>query len=522
MHGTRKKRQISIGRLAGFLNDGTLRAAVAEKFLADAKSALDQISKANDHPPDIAAIEISLLLAVSDVKDALADYKSAFDLANKAEELSHNFLHRYPNSLKFMHLLYASKFRVGDQLAKTSNDKDNAAKAEQEYREAGDLAKQQASSEHDNMEHQDELIFILNKLGDMNQMRHDWQRALDQYNEGLRIALLIAGSYPRDVATEKNRIAQIYSARNQPGDKQAALDEYREALTIQTQQLEGRSSDASLISNVALTHRRIGELLRDHPDEAQREFEAAVSGRKILYQSDPGNINWCIGLATDYMRLGDVLMRKEDRRGALDNYSEAVRIAEAVISKDPTSTTWRKNIAALNAKRGDLLVARGNEVLNQPEPPQDESSRIIGVALERYRLSEQTYAGLLGLSNAPYRELFDVRIKIGDILVRQNSHQEALKVYQTASELAQQASATQRVVDWQIKLSNELEQTGDFLAARARDNIELASGGTFLVYYQKAIEILDAAAIKEPDHQDLQSRRESLGAKIKAQRSAAQ
>ena len=65
----------SIGRLAGFLNDGTVRAGGAEKFLEDAKVTLDQLAAIDNHSPDLSKIEISLLLAVSDVKDALGDYK---------------------------------------------------------------------------------------------------------------------------------------------------------------------------------------------------------------------------------------------------------------------------------------------------------------------------------------------------------------------------------------------------------------------------------------------------------------
>ena len=41
-------------------------------------------------------------------------------------------------------------------------------------------------------------------------------------------------------------------------------------------------------------------------------------------------------------------------------------------------------------------------------------------------------------------------------------------------------------------------------------------------YYQKALEILDVAAINEPDNHDLQSRRAALDAKIKAQQPMAQ
>ena len=166
---------------------------------------------------------------------------------------------------------------------------------------------------------------------------------MEQYNEGLRIARSIAVTYPSAVATQKSRIAQVFSARNQPGDKQEALDEYREALKLQEQELDGNPSDATLISNIALTHRRIGDLLRDeNPDEAQREFEAAVEARRQLYQRDPGNADWRIGLVTDNTRLGDVLFQKKKNWQGLRNYNEAVQIVEAIILNNPTSTKMGK------------------------------------------------------------------------------------------------------------------------------------------------------------------------------------
>ena len=197
--------QTSIGRLAGFLNDGTVRAVGAEKFLADAKLTVDQLSKANDHSPEIAKIEISLLLPVSDVKDALGKSTSAFDFATNAEALSQNFSKKFPNDPKFKHLLYASKFRLGDQLAKTTENQENAGKAQKEYLDAVDLARQLAANEPGNLDYQHELIFALNKVGDMHQLSKDWLGALKHYYEGLRIAQTIAAAFPGDTATEKSQ-----------------------------------------------------------------------------------------------------------------------------------------------------------------------------------------------------------------------------------------------------------------------------------------------------------------------------
>src|SRR5262249_51835803 len=145
------------------------------------------------------------------------------------------------------------------------------------------------------------------------------------------------------VATEMNRIAQVFSERKQPGDRQAALDEYHKALNVLNHQQE-KKWNAALASNIANTHRRIGELLvLDDRDEAQREYEAAVDARKRLYQLDPGNMNWCIGLVTDYTRLGEIFVQKQDWQKALNSYNEAARVAEVILSKTPEPTRWRKN-----------------------------------------------------------------------------------------------------------------------------------------------------------------------------------
>ena len=63
-------------------------------------------------------------------------------------------------------------------------------------------------------------------------MRQDWKTALENYTIGLKIAEAVADEYPIDIATQKNRIAQLLSDRGEPGDAQQALAKYREALAI--------------------------------------------------------------------------------------------------------------------------------------------------------------------------------------------------------------------------------------------------------------------------------------------------
>jgi len=167
---------------------------------------------------------------------------------------------------------------------------------------------------------QRDVAFILNKLADLDTLKKDWKTALDRYTTGLKIAEANAARYPIEVATQKSRIAQLLSDRGEPGDAQQALAKYREALAIQTSLLQDDPDSPTLLSNAALTHRRIGGLLKDdRPDEAKPEYAAAVEMRKKLYERDPGILPWRIGLAADYKLLGDTLLELKDFRGALQN-----------------------------------------------------------------------------------------------------------------------------------------------------------------------------------------------------------
>jgi hypothetical protein len=115
-----------------------------------------------------------------------------------------------------------------------------------------------------------------------------------------------------------------------------------------------------------------------------------------------------------------------------------------------------------------------------------------------------------------------VRLKIADVLVRQKKFDQALGAYDSASEIAQKAAATSPVADWQIALSQSLEEAGDFLARESGSGALPAGSINALVYYGKALDFMQSAASKGPDNSELQSRTAALTAKIKSQQSAAQ
>jgi tetratricopeptide (TPR) repeat protein/energy-coupling factor transporter ATP-binding protein EcfA2 len=517
----------SIGRLGGFLNDGTLSAKNAELLLGDARLTLEDLAKNENQSPEISSIEVLLLLSFSDVRVALGDHDDALKRAERAAAISERLLKRDPYDQNLMRQAYAASFRIGDRKAFAGDNRE----AERQYNKALGFARQRASIDPDNPDRKRDLVFIINKLADLEQLKKNWKTALDYYSDGLKIAAALADKYPIDTATQKNRIAQLLSERGEPGDAQAAMAGYREALAIQTSLLQMSPDDATLLSNAALTHRRIGQLLKDKPEEALIEFRAAVANRKKLFESDPASVPWRTGLAVDYKLLGDTLLDLEDKdyRGALQNYSAASQIEEGLVQKDPSNIAWQRTFAVTSVKRGDILIARGNEALVNPEPAEDETTRRFRDALVRYQRAAGIFEKLVNdpkAGSARFANLFDVKIKIGDVLAHQENYKEALESYQSALAMAATAPPSQRIVDWQIRATDAIAQACDFLAHEAAGgSATTAVAGNdrpdALACYQKASAAIEAAAVKDPENPEVKTRRAALSAKIEAQRSAA-
>ena len=495
----------SISRLPKFLNAGALSTESADSLLVDAREMLKHLAESEDRSPQISKTEISLLHVVSDVYDALGRYPEALTLAKQADESSQRLIVKYPTDPEFKQLSYASKFRIGDQHSKNRS----YAAAETEYRDALETIQHLASNDPKKAGYQHQISFIRNKLGDLHEIRSEWQDALNEFNIGLRIAQIIAEEFPGDIATQKNRIALVLSQRGLQGDDVAALDEYREALDIQVRLLDKKPGDAELLSNIALTHRRIGGLLRSKPDEALREYLAAVEGRKTLYERDPGNVAWRQALVLDYTFVGDVWMQKENWRAAAQNYNAAIRVGEGLVLKSPDNASWLRSYSVANLKRGDALIRRGME------PAAQQSSRPFEDVLARYQTAEKGFEQLIDNPQATrnrFLDLFDARIKVADVLARQGNHKDALAAYRKASSVVDPNASVDRTVDWHKRLAASLENSGDL--AMQPQQVQLASIDDGLAYYRAALEAIEAASARQPDRGDLRTRKSAISDKI--------
>ena len=174
------------------------------------------------------------MLSFSDVRVALGDHEDALKRAERAAAISERLLKRDPYDQNLMRQIYAATFRIGDEKAFAGDNRE----AERQYNKALGFARQRAAIDPDNPDRKRDVVFILNKLADLERLKKNWKTALDYYSDGLKLAEALAGKYPIDTATQKNKIAQLLSERGEPGDTQAAMAGYREALAIQTSLLQ--------------------------------------------------------------------------------------------------------------------------------------------------------------------------------------------------------------------------------------------------------------------------------------------
>jgi hypothetical protein len=111
--------------------------------------------------------------------------------------------------------------------------------------------------------------------------------------------------------------------------------------------------------------------------------------------------------------------------------------------------------------------------------------------------------------------LFNVRIGIGDLLVRQDKYDEALKAYQAAAILTQNTASKLGGAE-QVALAKAIEEAGDGLEHEAAP----AGTTTALEFYQNALDVVEAASVKAADDPQLRSRKDELTSKIEARKSA--
>src|ERR1043166_6079773 len=163
--------------------------------------------KAHDTDATIetAGLLIKLQQRISDIYYTLGDYDLAYQNAQRAKEAAkklqipnrdsvkvlqfvYDIIQRLfratnPDDPKILEFVYDSVWRMADALAKQGKWEQTLV----QYRDAWNLAGRLAAQAPDDGEHQRKIMFIGQKLGDIQQMRHDFDAAIGTYQTALGV-----------------------------------------------------------------------------------------------------------------------------------------------------------------------------------------------------------------------------------------------------------------------------------------------------------------------------------------------
>ena len=192
------------------------------------------------------------------------------------------------------------------------------------------------------------------------------QRALE-YLSKLAQRAQADRSLQRELAEAYLKVGDVQGNPYAPnlGDTRGAAESYAKALEI-SQALAGADpKDSQAQVYLGRSYKSVGEVLPllGKPNEAASNLRKATEVFESLSTAKPGDDALRTELASSYQVLGDVLghagvQNLGDRAGALQSYSRGQAIYEAQAASDPSNKAARRGVAILRMRIGDLLMAK--------------------------------------------------------------------------------------------------------------------------------------------------------------------
>ena len=185
---------------------------------------------------------------------------------------------------------------------------------------------------------------------------------MDQYQAALAIYQELAAGSPknldweRDVATTRVKIGRAFARQGKPIE---ARKEYEAALSILEPLVKKTPNNNTYRSNLSSVYNVLAELyLRsDELDEALELYERALKLRlNLMWESAA----WQDPLAFQYVRIGDLLAKKNDPKGAIARYYDALNVRELLIRKTPGNEHLVQAFVDINGKLAAALRVQEN------------------------------------------------------------------------------------------------------------------------------------------------------------------
>jgi len=150
---------------------------------------------------------------------------------------------------------------------------------------------------------------------------------------------------------------QGHSGVQNLGDRAGALRSYSKGQAIYEAQAARDLNNKAAQRGVAVLRMRIGDLLlaKDDVQGAVSNFRSALDILQRLSTADPANADASRLLALGYKKVGGAQEVNGDSKNALQYYRKAARINESLVNADPTNAQASMNYIVTLRYIGDLL-----------------------------------------------------------------------------------------------------------------------------------------------------------------------
>ena len=460
------------------LNMGRLTVQGAKDLLSTADQIAHEAAQERAGP-DVTKLQIDLALRGSDIRVLTGEWADALKRAETASGEADRLAVQEPDNLEWQYLKFEGMQRAATAQVNLHNlDKRTAEQGLTELYKAEKII-QRVIAGAPRPDRRQRLIYVRNQIFDFLTIKGDREGALAEGQETLTIIDKLIEKEPqslqwqRERANTKERLGSLYLAKNQFGP---ALENQNAALEIRMKLEEG-SHDYSLVANVATSHDKIGdfwEAQKQH-EKAIVEYEKSLQIRKELVDEDPGNATWQNYLAVSCRHAGDVNAVLGQLDKARENYRNLVATRRLMAVRDPSDMARQR------------AWEDGISVLAKFETAQQQYA----TAIEAYRTLVPVQIKLVkdNPKDAVRRQaLFDTYVRIGDGLVSQKDGPAARKEYDTALDLAKDGIAVfANSAAWPLNLAAVQDKIGDAYQADANKDDAIKS-------YQQALALLEPLA----------------------------
>lgn len=213
------------------------------------------------------------------------------------------------------------------------------------------------------------LASMLDRIGNALHGRCDLAGALDSLRQAQAIRDELSKS-PQAVSSDRYNLRRIYQTIGDVlgsplsfsfGDTAAALDYYRKSLAIAEELAIADPKDANNRFDLSGSYRKLCSALRDaDPSQSAALCEKSIVVMKSLLDSAPENLDFRRRQALNHLSISYPLGELGDHAGAMKHLRLAMQTQQEILAKAPTRTPVKQDLLASYNAMGDLQLKTRN------------------------------------------------------------------------------------------------------------------------------------------------------------------